>query len=110
MRPKFLDIHEAQCIHRGTFSVDKEIIKIKLVEIISQQKDSQTNTEVHYRVRMTKKLTELQKLHCSQMGFSLTDIRWTLDGTRFCAQDESPISLEMENGYAVYIYMSYSAS
>ena len=110
MRPKFLEIHEAECIHRGTFSVDKEMIRIKLVECISQQTDSQTSTEVHYRVKMTKKMMELKKLHCSQMGFSLTDIRWTFNGTRFCAEDQSPTTLEMKKGDAVHIFMAYSAS
>ena len=102
MRPKFLEVHEDQCIHRGKFSVDKEMIRIKLVDI---------DTDVHYRVRMTSNLMELKKLHSFQMGF-VASMRWLFDGKRLGDDGNipTPISLEMEKDDVIEVYVDQGGS
>ena len=108
MRPKFLEIHEDQCIHRGKFSVDKEIIKIKLSEKISFPKHY--TTEIHYRVKMNSKMRVLKRLHSIQMGFSgANDLSFLFDGCRM-KEEDTPRSLEMEKDDVVYVLMQQSGS
>ena len=102
MRPRFLEVHEDQCIHRGKFSVEKEMITIKLVD---------ADTDVHYRVRMTSNLKELKKLHSFQMGFGAS-MSWMFDGKRLFddGKIQTPISLEMEKDDVIEVYVEQGGS
>ena len=106
MRPKFLEGHEDQCIHRGKFSADKEMIKIQFVD--------QASNVIHYRVRMTVKINQLRKLYRLQMGYPCPyDIRCIFDDcskTIDEGKDETPTSLKMKKDEVVEVYTPMSGS
>ena len=106
MRSKFLEGHEDQCIHRGKFSADKEMIKIQFVD--------QASNVIHYRVRMTVKINQLRKLYRLQMGYPCPyDIRCIFDDcskTIDEGKDETPTSLKMKKDEVVEVYTPMSGS
>ena len=101
MRPKLLEFHEAECIHRGKFSMDKEMITIKLMENVACPLQY---TEIHYRVKMSTKMGALMKLYSIQKGISDPgDLCFSFDGSSI-QEDDTPRSLEMEKDDIVDVY------
>ena len=72
-----------------------EYIKLKVV--------GQDNAEVHFKVKYTTNLGKLKKSYSDRQGVSVSALRFLFDGRRINDED-TPKSLEMEDGDAIEVY------
>ena len=72
-----------------------EYIKLKVV--------GQDNAEVNFKVKYTTNLGKLKKSYSDRQGVSVSALRFLFDGRRINDED-TPKSLEMEDGDAIEVY------
>ena len=101
MRPKYLEKHESDCPLKGIYCQDKDVIKVKVVGLDSD--------EVHYRIGKTTEIGWLKNSHCNKMGLPPSSFRFLFDGRRM-NDSHTPISLDMENDDVIEVYQAHVGS
>ena len=58
---------------------------------------AQDGTEIYFKIKRTTQLKKLMDAYCQRQGLANNQCRFIFDGERI-KEDDSPDSLEMENG------------
>ena len=97
LRPKYLEMHESDCLRKGIYCQNKDVITIK---IIGQE------SEVHYRIGKTTKFHTLNESYNSKMGLRF---HLLFDGRRINYL-ETPLSFDMDNGDVIEAFQEQCGS
>ena len=76
-------------------TTETEYIKLKVV--------GQDSNEIHFRVKMSTQMGKLKKSYSERVGAPIASLRFLFDGKRI-NDDETPKSLEMEQGDVIEVY------
>ena len=72
-----------------------DYIKLKVI--------NQENAEVNFKVKLTTPMSKLKKSYGDRQGVSIDSFRFLFDGKRL-ADDDTPQSLEMEDGDVIDVF------
>ncbi|KAL7529610.1 hypothetical protein ACHAXR_003051 [Thalassiosira sp. AJA248-18] len=61
------------------------------------------NSETNFKIKKTAQLVTLKQLYADQQGVSMVSLRFLYDGQRVL-DDDSPKTLEMEEGDVIEVY------